>query len=470
MTWTTTSFRAGGGVAFVARRTLALVRVDDELLRRSLWSLVARDAAFEEILEKLMERGLRSLPSFALVQWETERDLRVVVRGDVSVELVVDGAQRVIESGLTSTWLEDVVVGVDAVVISLGDYEVVPEVITYGLLAGTVPAAWVSRGTGEIDPNAAEVTAGVVVVPSPEPEPEPADPEPEPEPEPADPEPEPADPDSEPADQLDLNATLMPSDVEGLALAAPLLDVPIPDEFEQAEDEYDYIFGRTVARSVQRAAVQPVAEEFAAPPPTSLSSALPNLIDGVPSNPVPAAPILGDHDGRTLTRAQLTALRQAAAPAPSGPAVQAVHCVAGHPNPTHLTMCRVCGGTIAQGPPVMVARPSLGRLHFSNGLEVVLDRPQLIGRNPKLVEKISNELPNLVKLEEFEGLSRRHAAVHLEGWQVLIEDLNSANGTVVALPGRPARRLHAGEPIILEPGAVIDLGGGDVTISYEVDR
>jgi len=118
----------------------------------------------------------------------------------------------------------------------------------------------------------------------------------------------------------------------------------------------------------------------------------------------------------------------------------------------------------------MVARPSLGRLRFSNGLEVVLDRPQLIGRNPKLVEKISNELPNLVKLEEFEGLSRRHAAVHLEGWQVLVEDLNSANGTVVALPGRPARRLHAGEPIILEPGAVIDLGGGDVTISYEVDR
>ena len=53
---------------------------------------------------------------------------------------------------------------------------------------------------------------------------------------------------------------------------------------------------------------------------------------------------------------------------------------------------------------------------------------------------------------------------------MLVEDLNSANGTVVALPGRPARRLHAGEPIILEPGAVIDLGGGDVTISYEVDR
>ena len=458
MTWSTTSFRVGGGVAFVARHTLALVRVDDESLRRSLWSSMAGDAAIDEILETLMERGLRSLPSFALVRWETERDLRVVVRGDVSVELLVDGARRVIESGLTSTWLEDVVVGVDAVVISLGDDEVVPGAISYDVLAGMVPAAWLSRVAEEIDPHAAEAVDWVVDVQSPEPEPEP--------------EPEPAAP-------LDMNATLMPSDLEGLALAAPVLaapvlaaaalDVPVPDEPEQAEDEYDYIFGRTVARSVQRAAVQSVTEEPAASPPTSPSSLPSNLIDGVPSSPVPAPPVLGDHDGRTMTKAQLAALRQASA-APSGPAVQAVRCVAGHPNPTHLTMCRICGAAIAPGPPVMVARPSLGRLRFSNGLEVVLDRPQLIGRNPKLVEKISNELPNLVKLEEFEGLSRRHAAVHLEGWQVLVEDLNSANGTVVALPGRPARRLHAGEPIILEPGAVIDLGGGDVTISYEVDR
>jgi hypothetical protein len=52
---------------------------------------------------------------------------------------------------------------------------------------------------------------------------------------------------------------------------------------------------------------------------------------------------------------------------------------------------------------------------------------------------------------------------------VLLEDLNSANGTIVALPGRPPARLRAGEPVILEQGAVIDLGG-EVSFSYEVGQ
>ena len=70
-----------------------------------------------------------------------------------------------------------------------------------------------------------------------------------------------------------------------------------------------------------------------------------------------------------------------------------------------------------------------------------------------------NEVSNLVRIDVGQGLSRTHAAVSLEGWQVLLEDLNSANGTIVRLPGREPRRLHPGEPILLEPGSHIDFGG-----------
>jgi pSer/pThr/pTyr-binding forkhead associated (FHA) protein len=108
---------------------------------------------------------------------------------------------------------------------------------------------------------------------------------------------------------------------------------------------------------------------------------------------------------------------------------------------------------------VVIARPVLGVLRFTGGKTVSLDKPVLVGRNPKLEGRMPNEMPHLVKLDVGQGLSRTHAIVRLEGWQVLLEDLNSANGTVVALPGVAPRRLHAGEPSLLEFGATIDFGG-----------
>lgn len=259
-------------------------------------------------------------------------------------------------------------------------------------------------------------------------------------------------------------------------------------------DDYDDIYGRTIARSVQQAAVRhdPVPEAdadesaparafVAAPPPGPADVRPAPLIDGIPlaipTNAPPSQPTLGgaqlgDHDGHTMTRAQIEALRAQAAggaPAPSAgtmgaPSVQAVMCPNHHANPVHQVSCRVCRSPIS-GSPVTIARPSLGSLRFSDGTIATLERPLLIGRNPKL-EGSAKEVPALVKLEAGPSLSRTHAVVRLEGWQVLLEDLNSANGTMVRLPGREPRRLHPGEPMLLEPGASIDLGG-EITCVYE---
>jgi hypothetical protein len=190
------------------------------------------------------------------------------------------------------------------------------------------------------------------------------------------------------------------------------------------------------------------------------------MIEGVPSSPA-VAPQLGDHDGLTMTKAQIQALRASMAGAPvvgaapagmGGPTVQAVLCAGHHPNPPHESICRVCHLPLSSAP-VVIARPVLATLRFSTGTAVALDRPALIGRNPKVEGTMTSEIPNLIKLDVGQGLSRTHASIKLAGWQVLLEDLNSANGTIVTLPGRAPRRLHSGEPVLLEIGTHVDFGG-----------
>jgi pSer/pThr/pTyr-binding forkhead associated (FHA) protein len=109
----------------------------------------------------------------------------------------------------------------------------------------------------------------------------------------------------------------------------------------------------------------------------------------------------------------------------------------------------------------------MGRIVLSTGDVVDLTRPAVIGRNPKIEGRLTGELPQTLKLDVGQALSRSHTMIRLEGWQVLAEDLGSANGTFVTLPGRPPQRLHPGEPVLLEPGSVIDLGG-EVTGTYDI--
>ena len=56
-------------------------------------------------------------------------------------------------------------------------------------------------------------------------------------------------------------------------------------------------------------------------------------------------------------------------------------------------------------------------------------------------------------------VSRIHARVELDGWQVFISDLNSANGTYVVLPGETdGTKLAPGVRTPLVAGAQIRLG------------
>ncbi|MCB9380915.1 MAG: FHA domain-containing protein [Acidimicrobiaceae bacterium] len=486
-----THFRVGHGLGLVTDSTLALLEPTNGRLADQLWASLAAGGSVDDLLELLSATGLRSLGSFALVQFE-DAAVRVVVRGDAAV--VLDGS-RSIRSGGVRTWIEEVVDHPGEIALQLVETEAVG--LPFRVVQGMVPADLLVRGpvsgaldaadmsfVATFDPAAVVTPAADVAPPVDAPPvdlaadvPSPVAP---PVPEPAvvvaptavvDPAPAPPPSVDDPMRTRTLDELHGPPATADGSVAA---DDSAP--VSPAAGKYDDIYGRTIARSVQSAAVDvPDVEVVEAAPPVSVVPPQPTAEPSVPSAPllidaIPSAPSAerpGDHDGRTMTKAQLMALRAGGAGTPAaelspgsmgGPSVQALLCVSQHPNPPQARVCRVCGVPL-QGSPVLISRPTLARLRFSDGRVVALDRPVLIGRNPKVEHPIDGEMPGTVKLDVGQGLSRTHALVRLEGWQVLLEDLNSANGTIVRLPQREPRRLHPGEPVLLEPGTTIDFGG-----------
>ena len=76
----------------------------------------------------------------------------------------------------------------------------------------------------------------------------------------------------------------------------------------------------------------------------------------------------------------------------------------------------------------------------------------------------SGELRPLLVIDQTGGVSRHHAEIRLEGWDVLLLDTGSANGTLVAAPGAPAwSSLVPGQPVRLAPGMAVRMGSRQFT-------
>jgi hypothetical protein len=170
-----------------------------------------------------------------------------------------------------------------------------------------------------------------------------------------------------------------------------------------------------------------------------------------------------DSPDSTVTRAALTE--------PSGQAgnmVQAVRCQHGHLSPPMAVSCRVCGFPLMGQAPVTVPRPTLGVLRLSTGDVVPLDRTVIMGRNPRVDETDEDERPHVVRLPSpGHDISRSHVEIRLDGWHVLLTDLNSVNGTVVTPPWQEPQRVRPNEAVPIEPGTVVSLAD-EVTFRYEV--
>ena len=141
--------------------------------------------------------------------------------------------------------------------------------------------------------------------------------------------------------------------------------------------------------------------------------------------------------------------------------VEGVACSRDHLNPPGTQWCHVCstdippGSQLRQGP-----RPALGILVLDNAMSFVLDADYVAGREPQIDRDVAAGDARPLLVTDPEGIvSRRHIRVHLDGWQVSLMDLGSANGTQVHRPGRPhPETVPRGSSVLIEPGTEISLG------------
>jgi FHA domain-containing protein len=143
--------------------------------------------------------------------------------------------------------------------------------------------------------------------------------------------------------------------------------------------------------------------------------------------------------------------------------VDGIHCKNEHFNDPEARYCAVCGIGMNQLTRVRKRgkRPPLGVLVLADGSVCQLDTDYVMGREPSLDDTVADGRARPLRLAGASSLvSRIHARVELDGWQVYISDLNSANGTRILLPGKAeGTSLTPGIRTALVAGAEIRLGG-----------
>ena len=173
------------------------------------------------------------------------------------------------------------------------------------------------------------------------------------------------------------------------------------------------------------------------------------------------------HDGHTMMEApdstELDAYLAEATPPAGADQVIGVLCTAGHGNPTHRTECRVCGQRLT-GDSVRMTRPALGWMYTSAGESIELVQSVLAGRNPRASRIQGTVMPRLLPLPH-SHVSGTHLEIRLEGWSVMVVDLQSTNGTFLQRPGQPTVRLSETAQL-LHSDDVVQLGHG-VDLRFE---
>ncbi|MEZ0578649.1 FHA domain-containing protein [Nocardioides sp. MH1] len=151
-----------------------------------------------------------------------------------------------------------------------------------------------------------------------------------------------------------------------------------------------------------------------------------------------------------------------AAPGAPREEVRGVYCKNRHFNDPRQLFCAICGINMVQQTPVLVngIRPPLGVVVLDDGSVFQLDTPYLLGRDPSADERVqSGEFRGLPIIDQSNQVSRVHARLELRGWDVVLIDNNSTNGTFIHVPKTPDwQRLPSGAEHILVQGSRIRIG------------
>ena len=379
---------AAGEWAVVAGGARALLVAEQDAARlRDLLDAVR--TGFAETLDALVAGGLSRTPSFALLDASTGPVL-LAVRGTATASVSEGGRQRPVQAAAVSSWVETQLDDADAV--TLGDGSAT---VTLPLVEGVVRATGLVWSAAE---RAEDVGATVAASPKRE-------------------------RDTGPVDAVlaePVEVTRVPE-----ATLAALSSEPVAAPAASETSGYDHLFGATLVRSVEEAAVRPEEDEAA---PARID--LPGFITD--SFPPVAGRLEGDHDGLTVMSGDL---------------------------PRRLP-------ATPEATPAAPERQEFAVL-LSDGRREPLSVPIVVGRAPSVTAVPSLRGARPVTLTSAEDdISRSHVAVVVEGDSVVVTDLHSRNGTLVVLPGTSPQKLRSGEPTTVVLGTVIDLGSG-ATLTVE---
>ena len=155
--------------------------------------------------------------------------------------------------------------------------------------------------------------------------------------------------------------------------------------------------------------------------------------------------------------------RLAPEPRPAQPQAHGHLCANGHLNDPRWQFCVLCGSRMDERPGGLVSgsRPPLGLLVFDDGATYTVDAEYLVGRMPDSDERVRAGTLRPIVVEDRTGqVSRVHAEVRVDNWDVLLVDSGSRNGTLVAPPGQSQwARLVPRQSHRLVPGTRIRIGG-----------
>lgn len=138
--------------------------------------------------------------------------------------------------------------------------------------------------------------------------------------------------------------------------------------------------------------------------------------------------------------------------------VLGIQCSRGHFNNPTAAYCQVCGISMVHVTHHLVRgqRPTLGFLVFDDGATFALDRSYLIGREPSAAE---SDLAPLTADDTEHTVSRSHAELLLDGWDLTVADLGSTNGTFVwDNDRREWERVLPNQPRVVAPGSSVAVG------------
>jgi len=389
----------GGWLAATAPGRLIVVQclAPTEQWIAAIWAAVSEGPDAQPVLERLTANGLLATPAFALLEWAPTPSgrlgrLRCIVRGSVSVTVDTPAGNRSLTATGVSTWLEQLVDDVSAFSVDLGSpADAAP------LLPLQAGAAWVSAvraSSPALQPGPAATISAETVTNL---------------------------PDADESDSAESGSAGSGSAVSGAGDSA-----------------YDHLFGATMMRSVEEAAVRAEDKPDDAPSDRAAERPavdVPAFVTGVGVPVTPSIQDDGDHDGMTVFSGDISGFRESRSTTPPATEPDAT------PQPT-------------------TQRPRFV-LQITGGATEPLNDLVLVGRAPSVSKVSGGRVPRLVTVGGADqDISRNHVQFEVEGDTVVVTDLHSRNGTMIVLPGKAPQKLRQGEPTSVIVGTLVDFGGG----------